>query len=228
MSKNSKFFRPSNVARIIGVALVVSGQFMGLSPWKIMDGREIPTNMVQVVGLLLFAWPMIREAWDKWQGRKSVQKIAPLLAVFIGLALSSCYTPPTIRVSDTTAQQEQVAQAEHSLKDFPQDSTVGPKDAAAIAQAQMALAACRATMKLTSEEAQECARKARTAIEHDEKQAARLAELEKENGFFGRVDRFLSTFGAGIVTGVVGLLLLQQFGGAILSAAVTAIRGRIA
>lgn len=142
-----------------------------------------------------------------------------LLLIAISSLVLGCYSAPQVKVSDTTAQQQEVKQAVQDIQRIPMDSTVGPKDAAVIARAQSALQICGASLERTSAQLNDCSAKIQDLAKHYKDQGATIAKLEKENGFFGRIGRFFRTLFIGIGIGAAGLLILQEFGGALITVA---------
>lgn len=69
MAKNEKpFWRSSNAFRLVGFAIIIAGQFLPMGEFNLL-GIAFPSNMIQVVGVLLFMWPMGREAFGMWSKR---------------------------------------------------------------------------------------------------------------------------------------------------------------
>ena len=94
---------------------------------------------------------------------KKLVEICALAALFLVAAicfialLMSCDSSQiraVPQIVDTSSQQEQAAEAEHELKNLPQDSPkIGPKDALAISNAEAALNACQASLHDTEKKA---------------------------------------------------------------------------
>lgn len=63
------FFRSSNTSRLIGFAMIIAGQFFPMGEFNVL-GVVFPSNMIQVAGVIMFMWPMGREAFFLWNNRR--------------------------------------------------------------------------------------------------------------------------------------------------------------
>jgi len=136
--------------------------------------------------------------------------IAIYLTLQLGLALFACYTPPVVRVSDTTAQQEQIKRVQTELVKVPDapGNQIAPRDRATIYQAGDALSSCGSALQKLDERLNTCATQMNECGQKYSSISADLKQCESENSFFGNLWRDIKVFGLGIVLG----LLLSIFG----------------
>lgn len=68
-AREKSIFRSANIIRYIGAVIVlVIGIFTPVQVFEVA-GNKIPTNIFQIVGILLFIWPTVKE-WLKWKKEK--------------------------------------------------------------------------------------------------------------------------------------------------------------
>lgn len=68
--KEKSIFRSASIIRLVGASVVLGiGFFMPVQVFEVA-GNKIPTNIFQIVGILLFIWPTVKE-WLKGKMKKN-------------------------------------------------------------------------------------------------------------------------------------------------------------
>lgn len=127
------------------------------------------------------------------------------LTLQLGLVLFACYTPPVVRVSDTTAQQEEIKRVQNELVKVPDapGNQIAPRDRATIYQAGDALYSCGSALQRLDERLNLCAAQMNQCGEKYKTVSADLKQCESENSFFGNLWRDIKVFGLGTLLGLV-------------------------
>jgi len=130
-----------------------------------------------------------------------------LIVSFLGLNLLliilACYTPPEVRVSDTTSQErsaEQISERVKQVQNNPSNQ-ITVNDRAVLLQAQDALRDCSATLKVKRDELKTC-------TDGLAEVTTRYKVLDNESAWYNVFFRDVKSFLWGCLFGAVLIILI--------------------